>query len=131
MRFVALDHVQLCMPSGAEERARAFYCGVLGMEELPKPADGAAGRGGCWFVAGTVHLHLGPEEPFRPALRAHPAITVDDLEGLRRRLEAAGLVVTDGKPIPGRRRVFSTDCFGNRMEWVQLGDGEAGGPGPV
>ena len=109
MQFVALDHVQLCMPPGQEEQARAFYCGVLGMTELPKPADGAAGFGGGWFVAGSVHLHLGPEEPFRPALRAH--------------LEAADLEVKDGKPIPGRRRFFSTDCFGNRMEWVELGAG--------
>lgn len=123
MQFVALDHVQLCMPGGQEEQARAFYCGVLGMTELPKPADGAAGFGGCWFVAGSVHLHLGPEEPFRPALRAHPAIAVDDLDALRARLEAAGLEVKDGKPIPGRRRFFSTDCFGNRMEWVELGEG--------
>ena len=122
MQFVALDHVQLCMPPGQEERARAFYCGVLGMTELPKPADGAAGFGGCWFVAGSVHLHLGPEEPFRPALRAHPAIAVDGLDALRARLEAAGLEVKDGKPIPGRRRFFSTDCFGNRMEWVELGE---------
>ena len=122
MQFVALDHVQLCMPPGQEEQARAFYCGVLGMAELPKPADGAAGFGGCWFVAGSVHLHLGPEEPFRPALRAHPAIAVDDLDALRIRLEAAGLEVKDGKPIPGRRRFFSTDCFGNRMEWVELGE---------
>ena len=120
MQFVALDHVQLCMPDGQEEQARAFYCGVLGMTELPKPADGAAGFGGCWFVAGSVHLHLGPEEPFRPALRAHPAIAVDGLDALRARLEAAGLEVKDGKPIPGRRRFFSTDCFGNRMEWVEL-----------
>ena len=123
MQFVALDHVQLCMPYGQEEQARAFYCGVLGMTELPKPADGAAGFGGCWFVAGSVHLHLGPEEPFRPALRAHPAIAVDDLDALRIRLEAADLEVKDGKPIPGRRRFFSTDCFGNRMEWVELGAG--------
>ena len=122
MQFVALDHVQLCMPPGQEEQARAFYCGVLGMAELPKPADGAAGFGGCWFVAGSVHLHLGPEEPFRPALRAHPAIAVDDLDALRIRLEAAGLEVKDGKPIPGRRRFFSTDCFGNRMEWVELSE---------
>lgn len=122
MQFVALDHVQLCMPHGQEEQARAFYCGVLGMTELPKPADGAAGFGGCWFVAGSVHLHLGPEEPFRPALRAHPAIAVDDLDALRARLEAADLEVKDGKPIPGRRRFFSTDCFGNRMEWVELGE---------
>ena len=122
MQFVALDHVQLCMPPGQEEQARAFYCGVLGMTELPKPADGAAGFGGCWFVAGSVHLHLGPEEPFRPALRAHPAIAVDDLDALRIRLEAADLEVKDGKPIPGRRRFFSTDCFGNRMEWVELSE---------
>lgn len=122
MQFVALDHVQLCMPDGQEEQARAFYCGVLGMAELPKPANGAAGLGGCWFAAGSVHLHLGPEEPFRPALRAHPAIAVDDLDALRIRLEAAGFEVKDGKPIPGRRRFFSTDCFGNRMEWVELSE---------
>ena len=71
--FTALDHVQLAMPAGEEERARAFYVGVLGMTELPKPAE-LRGRGGAWFASGAVQLHLGVDGAFVPARKAHPAL---------------------------------------------------------
>src|ERR1700742_3629847 len=79
--ITGLDHVQLAMPRGREEAARSFYAGLLGMTELPKPAALAV-RGGCWFASGTAVLHLGVEEPFTPARKAHPALLVDDLEAL-------------------------------------------------
>ena len=120
MEFRALDHVQLGMPPGEEERARAYFVGVLGMTEIPKPADGAAGAGGCWFVSGPVHVHLGVDPAFTPAKKAHPAIVVPSLAALTARLEGAGYAVSSGGKIPGRERVFAPDCFGNRIEWIEL-----------
>ena len=90
------------------------------MTEIPKPADGAAGRGGCWFVAGPVHVHVGADPDFRPARRAHPAIVVSSLAELTARLAAAGVAVTPGGKLPGRERVFAPDPFGNRIEWIEL-----------
>lgn len=120
MEFRSLDHVQLGMPPGEEGRARAFYVDIVGMTEIPKPADGAAGAGGCWFVSGPVHLHLGVDPEFQPAKRAHPAIVVPSLAELEGRLHPAGYPTTAGGRIPGRERVFSNDCFGNRIEWIEL-----------
>ncbi|MEG9883115.1 MAG: glyoxalase [Hyphomicrobiales bacterium] len=73
-----IEHVQLVMPAGGEERARAFYSGVLGLDEVPKPKN-LAKRGGCWFERGSVKVHLGVMADFRPAMKAHPAFTVKDL----------------------------------------------------
>ena len=83
--IVGYDHVQVAIPAGGEAAARAFYGGLLGMTEVAKP-ESLAGRGGCWFAAGTAVLHLGVEEPFAPARKAHPAFTVDELEVLVARL---------------------------------------------
>ena len=115
--ITGLDHVQLAMPRGQEELARSFYAGLLGMTELPKPPVLAA-RGGCWFASGTALLHLGVEEPFVPARKAHPALLVDDLRGLEAVLTAAGhgCVRSDGE-IPGVRRFHTRDPFGNRVEF--------------
>jgi catechol 2,3-dioxygenase-like lactoylglutathione lyase family enzyme len=111
------DHVQVAIPEGGEDAARRFYGGVLGMTEVAKPPVLAA-RGGCWFVAGAAVLHLGVERPFAPARKAHPAFLVDDLAGLRQRLEQAGCdcARTDGQ-IPGVRRFHTADPFGNRLEF--------------
>ena len=73
--FSAIDHVQLAMPAGGEERARAFYRALLGMTEIPKPSE-LAKRGGCWFACGPVQIHLGVEDDFRPAKKAHPGFAV-------------------------------------------------------
>ncbi len=103
------DHVQLAMPRGQEDAARSFYAGLLGMSELEKPPVLAA-RGGCWFASGAAVLHLGVEEPFAPARKAHPALLVDDLDGLEAALRAAGhaCVRADGE-IPGVRRFHTND----------------------
>lgn len=119
MEFRAIDHVQLAMPAGQEEAARAFFVGVLGMTETPKPESGA-GSQGCWFVSGPVHIHLGVDPDFRSAVKAHPAIIVADLAELTSRLQSAGYAATAGGNLPGRARAFAPDCFGNRIEWIEL-----------
>jgi catechol 2,3-dioxygenase-like lactoylglutathione lyase family enzyme len=114
------DHVQVAIPRGGEPAAREFYGGLLAMTELPKPAALAA-RGGCWFRSGAAVLHLGVEEPFVPAQKAHPAFLVSDLDGLQATLTAAGLPCqrADGE-IPGVTRFHTADPFGNRIEFQQL-----------
>jgi catechol 2,3-dioxygenase-like lactoylglutathione lyase family enzyme len=117
--ITGLDHVQVAMPRGAEDMARAFYGELLGMTELPKPAA-LARRGGCWFASGAAVLHLGVEEPFAPAGKAHPAFLVQDLDALQAALSQAGYdcVRSDGE-VPGIRRFHTHDCFGNRIEFQQ------------
>jgi len=115
---LGLDHVQLAMPHGGEERARAFYADLLGMEEIPKPAHLAVG-GGCWFAAGTAQIHLGLEDGFTPSRRAHAALLVRDLPTLVTRLEQGGVPFQPGKPLDGYRRGDVLDPFGNRIELMQ------------
>ncbi|MEV6110634.1 glyoxalase [Streptomyces sp. NPDC051940] len=114
--IVALDHVQLAAPAGSEDVLRAFYAGVLGMTELPKPPVLAA-RGGCWFASGGAVLHLGVEADFRPAKKAHPGLVVSDVDTLAERLGAAGHPVLWDDNLPGVRRFHSEDPVGNRLEF--------------
>ena len=115
--FTAIDHVQLAMPAGEEERARAFYATLLGMIEIPKPPE-LAKRGGCWFQSGSVQVHLGVETDFRPARKAHPALRCRDYDALIVRLRAAGVEVVEDSTIPGIRRCHIADPFGNRIELI-------------
>jgi catechol 2,3-dioxygenase-like lactoylglutathione lyase family enzyme len=118
MVITALHHVQLAMPAGQEDRARAFYAGTLGFREVPKP-EHLARRGGVWFASGSAELHLGVEPDFRPARKAHPAFLVDDLpEAIARCLEG-GYPVTRDEPLPGFDRAYVADPFGNRIEMLQ------------
>ncbi|MFE0252941.1 VOC family protein [Streptomyces sp. NPDC059010] len=114
----AVDHVQLAAPPGSEDRLRAYYADVLGMTEVPKPPVLAA-RGGCWFRAGPVQLHLGVEEDFRPAGKAHPGLRVTGIEAYAARLEAGGAAVTWDENLPGHRRFYSYDPVGNRLEFLE------------
>ncbi len=114
----AIDHVQLAMPAGEEEAGRAFYCGALGMVELPKPPPLAA-RGGAWFASGDLQLHLGVEDDFRPARKAHPALRVEGIEDLAASLEAAGHPVKWDEELPGTRRFYVDDPWGNRIEVLE------------
>jgi catechol 2,3-dioxygenase-like lactoylglutathione lyase family enzyme len=116
--YERLHHVLLAMPAGEEDRARAFYAGVLGMTEVEKPPVLAA-RGGAWFRAGGVELHLGVDSDFRSATRAHPALLVDDLDDVAARLAADGQDVTWDGEFPGHRRFYAVDPFGNRLEFLQ------------
>ena len=120
MRVVGLDHVQLAMPRGREAEARAFSGGVLGLGEVAKPPQ-LASRGGLWFTVGALQLHLGVEEDFRPARKAHPALLVDGFPEMRQRLAAAGLEPRDDDPVDGRGRLFVADPFGNRLELIAAG----------
>jgi catechol 2,3-dioxygenase-like lactoylglutathione lyase family enzyme len=119
--IVGLDHVQLAMPPGGEEAARTFYGALLGLTEVLKPAPLAA-RGGCWFAGQGVHLHLGVENDFTPARKAHPAFLVTDLPGLQSRLMAAGVAVIPDDSLPGVQRFYAADPFGNRLELIEAGD---------
>jgi catechol 2,3-dioxygenase-like lactoylglutathione lyase family enzyme len=116
--FSAIDHVQLAMPSGGEERARAFYAALLGMREVVKPPE-LAKRGGCWFESGPVQIHLRVEEDFRPARKAHPALRCFDYGALVARLHNAGVAVISDHSIPGVERCHIADPFGNRIELIR------------
>jgi catechol 2,3-dioxygenase-like lactoylglutathione lyase family enzyme len=115
--FKDIDHVQLAMPRGGEEMARRFYGDVLGMVEIPKPPE-LAKRGGCWFASGAVQIHLGVEDEFRPARKAHPALRCQNYEPLRNRLQHNDVSIVEADDIPGVRRCHIFDPFGNRIELV-------------
>jgi catechol 2,3-dioxygenase-like lactoylglutathione lyase family enzyme len=109
-RITGLDHVQVAAPSGCEAEARRFYGELLGLDEVDKPAELRA-RGGVWFRCGGQQLHVGVDASFTPALKAHPAFAVTDLDELLQALGRAGATVTrDGD------RVYTADPWGNRLE---------------
>jgi catechol 2,3-dioxygenase-like lactoylglutathione lyase family enzyme len=122
-------HVQVACPTGGEDEARRFWVDGLGMTEVDKPAE-LAGRGGCWFRAYdgsgavTAELHVGVEEPFAPARKAHPAFVVDDLAAVADRLRAAGFEVDESQrdSFPGHVRFHTFDAHGNRVELLQAAD---------
>lgn len=114
-----LHHVQITIPERAEAEARMFYCGVLGLPEVPKPAA-LAGRGGFWVQAGEQQVHIGTDTSAgRAATKAHTAYEVNDLEEWRERLASVGISAEDGVPIPGFARFEFSDPFGNRVEFIQ------------
>ncbi len=117
VRMLGLDHVQVAITPGAESAARHFYGEVLGLAEVEKPAS-LADRGGVWFQCGTQQLHCGVEPEVAPT-RRHPALLTDDLEALRSRLVKAGIATSDDRQIPGYRRFYAQDPFGNRLEFMQ------------
>jgi catechol 2,3-dioxygenase-like lactoylglutathione lyase family enzyme len=119
MKILSIDHVQIAMPAGEEAQARSFYILQLGFAEIPKPPD-LAKRGGVWFQAGTVQLHLGVEADFRPARKAHPAFLVDDLDALIANVRRAGYETdTSQPPLDGYKRAHVFDPFGNRIELME------------
>ena len=117
VRWVGIDHVQVAIPVGSEDVARAFYADVLGLSEVPKPPVMAA-RGGAWFESGEVRVHVGAEDPFAPAHKAHPALV---MEGLTDFVTAVGLAATWNDEIPGVVRCHVFDPFGNRIELIEAG----------
>ncbi|GAB3037759.1 glyoxalase [Nocardioides flavus (ex Wang et al. 2016)] len=118
-----LHHVQVACPPGGEDAARRFYADALGMTEVDKPADLVA-RGGCWFRAYdesgevTAELHVGVEDPYAPARKAHPAFVVDDLDAVATRLRELGFEVDDSQrtSFPDHLRLHTYDAHGNRVE---------------
>lgn len=119
MTILAIDHVQIAMPAGEEEKARSFYIELLGFTELPKPPE-LAKRGGAWFQSGNVQLHLGVETDFRPARKAHPAFIVNDLDLLITNAQNGGYETdTSQPPLDGYKRAHVFDPFGNRIEFME------------
>ena len=118
MTIIGIEHVQLAMPPGGEDAARAFYSGLLGLPERAKPPKLAA-RDGCWFEGPGVKVHLGVEADFRAALKTHPALLVDDLAALAELLEDSGFPVQPDDPADGRARCYVNDPFGHRIELMQ------------
>jgi len=113
--IIGVHDIQLAMPEGGEEAARGFYSGLLGIPEVPKPPLQAR-RGGVWFETETVRIHLGVEQDFRPAKKAHPGLLVDDLRSLSKRLAGAGYEVVSGEPLEAYEHLYVNDRFGNRLE---------------
>jgi catechol 2,3-dioxygenase-like lactoylglutathione lyase family enzyme len=117
-RLIAFHHVQLAMPPGEEDAAIEFYGDVLGLDEVARPPE-LADRGGVWFRSGDLQVHLGVEEGFQPAMKAHPAFLVEDLERMRARVEMSGYKVIESEQFSGFRRVHIRDPFGNRLELIE------------
>ena len=119
MEIIGLDHVQVAAPVGSEDEARQFYGGLLGLGELEKPAA-LRDRGGAWFACGAQQLHVGVTEGFSPATKAHPALLVRlaELDPIAERLTAAGGTVQWDDAIPGTRRFYTADPWGNRIELI-------------
>ncbi|MBD7907595.1 VOC family protein [Sporosarcina gallistercoris] len=113
-----IDHIQLAAPPGSEEKARAFYGKLLGMQEIEKP-ENLKGRGGCWFRCGNQEVHIGIQSDFMPAKKAHPGFMVDHLMALRSQLKDASYLISEESPIEGRARFFVSDPFGNRIEFLE------------
>ena len=122
--LTGIDHVQLAAPPDCEADARRFYGELLGLEEVEKPAPLAL-RGGVWFACGQQQVHVGVEREFAPARKAHPAFHVRDLDALAERLRDAGVEVAEDASLPGVRRAYVHDPFGNRIELVALDEGTA------
>lgn len=112
---LTLDHIQIAMPAGQEDTARAFWCTLLGLTELEKPAA-LRSRGGLWLSLGAHELHLGVETPFAPAKKARPGLIAPDIDATAQALATAGHPITWDDSIPNRKRFFTQDPFGNRLE---------------
>ena len=117
MTILGLAHVQVAITSGGEDTARSFYHGLLALPEVPKP-ESLGGRGGVWFACGPQEIHCGVEPEVADTKR-HPALLTDDLDGLKARLQAESVRVEVDRQIPGFRRFYAWDPFGNRLEFLQ------------
>lgn len=113
-----IHHIQLAMPAGREQEAVDFYSGVLGFEQIPKP-EHLRKRGGAWFALDEIQVHLGVDDPFVPARKAHPALTVTNLDALQEHLESSGIEIVWDTQLDGHRRFYVHDCFGNRLELIE------------
>jgi len=119
MKISRLNHVQITIPKGAEAQGRAFYCGILGLQEIEKP-DALKGRGGFWLQVGDMQAHVGTEDGVdRATTKAHIAYQVDDLASCQKHIENQGIEIGDSVPIPGYMRFEIRDPFGNRVEFIQ------------
>lgn len=116
--YKAIDHVQLAAPVGSENKAREFYQDILGLTEVEKPEQ-LMKSGGVWFTGGACDIHIGIEEPFTPARKAHPAFEVENIEGFKKHLAEKEVPFVEDDRIPGVKRFHFNDPFGNRIEIVE------------
>ena len=116
--ILQIDHVQLAAPKGSEDRARHFFGDILGLKEIEKP-EILKKRGGVWFLIGNQQLHIGIEEPFSPAKKAHPAFEIEQIEALKRHLTNNKIDYQVDHLLPGANRIFLHDPFGNRIELLE------------
>jgi len=117
--ILELHHIQLAMPEGEEQAARDFYCGILGLREVEKP-EALRSRGGAWFESGSIRVHIGVETPFAPARKAHPAFRVEKLDRAIAALQSSHLEYRSDIDLPGIKRIYVDDPFGNRIELLEL-----------
>lgn len=120
-QYDAIDHIQLAAPKGGEDKARGFFVNILGFEEIEKPKL-LRKNGGVWFTAGTIQLHIGMEEEFIPAKKAHPAFHVTNIDGLKEYLKSQDVEYMDDYRLPGANRFYMNDPFGNRLEFLEWMD---------
>jgi catechol 2,3-dioxygenase-like lactoylglutathione lyase family enzyme len=118
-----LNHIQICIPRGAEPQAREFYGSLLGLEEIEKP-EALRESGGVWYKVADVQLHVGVEDPVAPSKR-HPAFEIEQIEEVRAFLEQNGVRTRDEPELPGVKRFSFFDPFGNRIELMERGGGIA------
>jgi catechol 2,3-dioxygenase-like lactoylglutathione lyase family enzyme len=123
MPMIDIDHVQIAAPKGCEGEARRFFGILLGLDEIEKPLP-LRSRGGCWFKVGSRQLHIGVEEPFQAAVKAHPAFAVSNIEALFIVLEKAGVKCTWDEALGGTRRFYTRDPWGNRLEFTEPTGGD-------
>ncbi|WP_057912810.1 glyoxalase [Peribacillus muralis] len=117
-QYKSIDHFQLASPKGSEDISRKFYHGILMLQEIEKP-DTLKANGGVWFKAGPVNIHIGTEESFIPARKAHPALEVENLPGLKQHLILSDISFIEDERLPGANRIFVADPFGNRLEILE------------
>ncbi|HTC65173.1 MAG TPA: VOC family protein [Candidatus Saccharimonadales bacterium] len=118
-RVTRIDHIQIAAPEGCETAARDFYGSLLGLVEIEKPQNLRA-RGGCWFQCGSQQLHVGVEKAFHAAKKAHPAFLVPRMDELKDALKKSGVPVVEDDAVPGTRRFYAKDPWGNRLEFIEL-----------
>lgn len=119
-QFQRIDHIQLAAPKNSEDIYRPFFKDILGFEEIEKP-DTLKKNGGVWFATGNIQIHIGIEEPFLPAKKAHPAFEINNLEGLKGHLAKNNIPFIEDDKLPGANRIYLFDPFGNRievLEWI-------------
>lgn len=116
--FKSIDHVQLAAPKGSEAIAKQFFGEILGFQEVEKPAV-LKKKGGVWFQFGSYQIHIGIEEPFAPAKKAHPAFSIENLEALKIHLTKNEISFTVDTDLPGANRIYLNDPFGNRIEILE------------
>ncbi|SFB21355.1 Glyoxalase-like domain-containing protein [Lentibacillus halodurans] len=116
--YERIDHVQLAAPVGSEDQAREFYRDLLGFAEIEKPEQ-LMKNGGVWFQSGNVHVHIGVEDAFVPAKKAHPAFSVKNIEMIKTYLAGKSVDYREDDQLPGANRFYLSDPFGNRLEFLE------------